>query len=143
MIWVALKVGALSFGGGFVIVPLMQHDAVSSYHWMTSTRFLSAVALGQVTPGPVVASIAAVGYAARGAGGALLASLVAFAPSFAFVLLGGGRFERLRTNDSARHSCAARGPSRSARFSAPRCRWRARSRRAGRFPCSWPPRWRS
>jgi len=47
--WVALKVGALSYGGGFVIVPLMQHDVVSTYHWMSGTQFLSAVALGQLT----------------------------------------------------------------------------------------------
>ncbi len=50
--WTAFKVGALSYGGGFVIVPLMQADAVHTYHWMTSTEFLNAVALGQVTPGP-------------------------------------------------------------------------------------------
>src|SRR5205085_9838782 len=86
--WVALKVGALSFGGGFVIVPLMQHDAVHTYHWMTATHFLSAVALGQVTPGPVVATVAAVGFAARGIAGGLLAAAVAFAPSFLIVLLG-------------------------------------------------------
>ncbi|HSC02043.1 MAG TPA: chromate efflux transporter, partial [Solirubrobacteraceae bacterium] len=63
--WVALKVGALSYGGGFVIIPLMQGDAVHTYHWMTSARFLDAVALGQVTPGPVIATVAAVGYAAH------------------------------------------------------------------------------
>jgi chromate transporter len=50
--WVAFKVGALSFGGGFVIIPLMQADAVSHYHWMTGGQFLNAVALGQITPGP-------------------------------------------------------------------------------------------
>jgi len=67
--WVALKVGALSYGGGFVIVPLMQHDVVSTYHWMSGTQFLSAVALGQLTPGPVVQTVAAVGYVADGIGG--------------------------------------------------------------------------
>ena len=66
--WTALKVGALSFGGGFVIVPLMQADAVSRYHWMTGPQFLDAVALGQVTPGPVVCTVAMVGYAAGGLG---------------------------------------------------------------------------
>src|SRR5215469_10652900 len=69
--WVAFKVGALSYGGGFVIIPLMQHDAVHTYHWMTSAQFLSAVALGQVTPGPVVQTVAVVGYAAAGVGGGL------------------------------------------------------------------------
>ena len=56
--WVAFKVGALSYGGGFVIIPLMQHDAVHTYHWMTDSQFLGAVALGQVTPGPVVLTTA-------------------------------------------------------------------------------------
>ena len=84
--WVAIKVGALSYGGGFVIIPLMQHDAVSTYHWMTGAQFLNAVALGQITPGPVVQTVAVVGYAAAGVGGGLLAALIAFTPSFVFVL---------------------------------------------------------
>ncbi|HET7444199.1 MAG TPA: chromate transporter, partial [Solirubrobacterales bacterium] len=109
--WVALKVGALSYGGGFVIIPLMQGDAVHTYHWMTNAEFLNAVALGQVTPGPVVATIAAVGYAAHGVGGALLAAAVAFIPSFSFILLGGGRFERLRANADARAFLDGAGPA--------------------------------
>ena len=64
--WVAFKVGALSYGGGFVIIPLMQSDAVNHYHWMTNAQFLNAVALGQITPGPVVQTVAVVGYAAAG-----------------------------------------------------------------------------
>jgi chromate transporter len=109
--WTALKVGALSFGGGFVIIPLMQGDAVHVYHWMTDSEFLNAVALGQVTPGPVVATVAAVGYAAHGIGGGLLAAAVAFVPSFSFILLGGGRFERLRGNTRARAFLAGAGPA--------------------------------
>src|SRR5581483_6952782 len=93
--WVAFKVGALSYGGGFVIVPLMQADAVHRYHWLTDGQFLNAVALGQITPGPVVHTVAVVGDAAAGLGGGLLAAAVAFSPSFTFVLLGGGRFGRL------------------------------------------------
>jgi chromate transporter len=109
--WVAFKVGALSYGGGFVIIPLMQGDAVHTYHWMTDAQFLNAVALGQVTPGPVVATVAAVGYAAHGIGGGLLAALVAFVPSFSFILLGGGRFERLRANTRARAFLDGAGPA--------------------------------
>jgi chromate transporter len=96
--WTALKVGALSYGGGFVIVPLMQGDAVDRYHWMSDPQFLNAVALGQVTPGPVTHTVAVVGYAAAGIGGALLAATIAFLPSFAFVLLGARHFDRLRAN---------------------------------------------
>ncbi|MGN6867029.1 MAG: chromate efflux transporter [Solirubrobacteraceae bacterium] len=109
--WVAFKVGALSYGGGFVIIPLMQGDAVHTYHWMTSARFLDAVALGQVTPGPVVATVAAVGYAAHRVEGAVLAALVSFAPSFAFVLFGGGQFQRIRTSARARAFLAGAGPA--------------------------------
>jgi chromate transporter len=109
--WTAFKVGALSFGGGFVIIPLMQQDAVHVYHWMTDAQFLNAVALGQVTPGPVVATVAAVGYAAHGVGGAVLAAFVAFTPSFSFILLGGGRFERLRGNHRARAFLDGAGPA--------------------------------
>ncbi|WP_127498934.1 chromate efflux transporter [Actinoplanes solisilvae] len=100
--WVALKVGALSYGGGFVIIPLMQADAVDHYHWMTPAQFLNAVALGQITPGPVVHTVAAVGYAAAGIGGGLLAAVVAFGPSFAFILFGAARFDRLRGNRRVR-----------------------------------------
>jgi chromate transporter len=109
--WVAFKVGALSYGGGFVIVPLMQHDAIHTYHWMTSNQFLNAVALGQATPGPVVATVTAVGYAARGIGGAMLAAAIAFAPSFVFVLAGGRHFQRLRTDARAQAFLDGAGPA--------------------------------
>jgi chromate transporter len=99
LVWTALKIGALAFGGGFVIIPLMQADAVSTHHWMTHGQFLNAVALGQVTPGPVVLTVAAVGYSAGGLAGGLLAALVAFAPSFSFILFGAARFERLLVNE--------------------------------------------
>jgi len=109
--WLAFKVGALSYGGGFVIIPLMQHDAVDTYHWMTDGQFLNAVALGQVTPGPVVHTVAVVGYAAAGLGGGLLAATVAFAPSFSFVLIGAERFDRLRANATVRTFLDGAGPA--------------------------------
>jgi chromate transporter len=111
LVWEAFKVGALSYGGGFVIVPLMQHDAVSTYHWMTAAQFLGAVALGQVTPGPVVLTVAVVGYAAAGLAGGLLAAAVAFAPSFAFVLGGGRYFDRLRASPGVQAFLAGAGPA--------------------------------
>jgi chromate transporter len=101
----------LSYGGGFVIIPLMQHDAVTTYHWMTGAQFLNAVALGQVTPGPVVQTVAVVGYAAHGIAGGLLAALVAFAPSFAFVLVGGPRFEGIRANHHVAAFLTGAGPA--------------------------------
>ncbi|MHB8659206.1 MAG: chromate transporter [Solirubrobacteraceae bacterium] len=111
LLWVALKVGALSFGGGFVIIPLMQADVVHAYHWMSSTQFLNAVALGQVTPGPVVATVAAVGYAARGITGGIVMAVVAFAPSFLLVVMGGGRFASLRRDSLAGAFLDGAGPA--------------------------------
>ena len=119
LVWVALKVGALSYGGGFVIIPLMQADAVDRYHWMTNGQFLDAVALGQITPGPVVQTVAVVGYAAAGVGGGLLAAAVAFAPSFLFIVVGARHFDRLRANPHARAFSTAPAPPPSARSSAP------------------------
>jgi chromate transporter len=109
--WTAFKVGALSFGGGFVIIPLMQGDAVHVYHWMSNARFLDAVALGQITPGPVVATVTAVGYAAHGVLGGLLAALVAFTPSFCFVLVGGRRLASARDSPGPRAFLDGAGPA--------------------------------
>jgi chromate transporter len=109
--WVAIKVGALSYGGGFVIIPLMRSDAVDHYHWMTNAQFLNAVALGQITPGPVVQTVAVVGYAAAGLGGGLFAAVIAFGPSFAFVLIGGPRFDRLRSNQAVQAFLDGAGPA--------------------------------
>jgi chromate transporter len=111
LVWVAFKVGALSYGGGFVIIPLMQNDAVTHYHWMTSAQFLNAVALGQITPGPVVQTVAVVGYAAAGVGGALLGAAVAFAPSFAFIIGGGRHFDALRQNRYVQAFLSGAGPA--------------------------------
>lgn len=109
--WVAVKVGALSYGGGFVIIPLMQHDAVITYHWMTGAQFLSAVALGQITPGPVVQTVAVVGYAAAGLRGGLLAALIAFTPSFVFVIAGGPHFGQLRASGRVQSFLTGAGPA--------------------------------
>ncbi|HEY3751647.1 MAG TPA: chromate efflux transporter [Pseudonocardiaceae bacterium] len=109
--WVAFKVGALSYGGGFVIIPLMRADAVDHYHWMTGDQFLNAVALGQITPGPVVQTVAVVGYSAAGLVGGVIASVIAFTPSFAFVLLGARHFDRLRGNDHVRAFLDGAGPA--------------------------------
>jgi chromate transporter len=109
--WTAFKVGALSYGGGFVIVPLMQGDAVDAHGWMTQAQFANAVAYGQLTPGPVTHTVAFVGWAAAGLGGALLASALAFLPSFAMVLIAGRRFNALRESANARAFLDGAGPA--------------------------------
>lgn len=88
----------------------MQADAVG-HHWMTSGQFLNGVALGQITPGPVVQTVATVGYAAAGLGGGLLASVVAFTPSFVFILGGARYFSALRGNPHAQAFLDGAGPA--------------------------------
>jgi len=89
----------------------MQSDAVGTYHWMTHGQFLGAVALGQVTPGPLTQTVAAVGYAAGGFPSALLAAFVAFPPSFSFILFGAARFERLLRNERVTAFLAGAAPA--------------------------------
>ncbi len=110
LVWESFKVGALSYGGGFVIIPLMQHDVVHIDHWMSNAQFLTAVALGQITPGPVVLTVAAVGFAASRFSGAAIATVCGFLPSFAFVAFGGPYFERLRTSRVAQAVLSGAGP---------------------------------
>ena len=118
----------------------MQGDAVHTYHWMTSAQFLDAVALGQITPGPVVATVAAVGYAAHGVAGAALAALVAFAPSFVFVLIGGGQFERIRSSARAQAFLGGAGPAAIGAILARRSLLRRRFARGGSSSCWARPR---
>jgi chromate transporter len=78
---------------------------------MTHGQFLNAVALGQVTPGPVTQTVAAVGYSAGGLGGGLFAGFVAFAPSFSFILIGAARFERLLSSERVLAFLAGAAPA--------------------------------
>jgi chromate transporter len=109
--WTACKVGALSYGGGFVVIPLMRADAVDRYGWMTDPQFLSAVAIGQVTPGPVTNTVAAVGWSAGGLAGAALAAICAFGPSIVFIGCYGQHFARVRESRKAQAVLLGSGPA--------------------------------
>jgi chromate transporter len=78
---------------------------------MTNSQFLDAVALGQVTPGPVVLTTGVIGFAAAGYAGALLAVAVAFSPSFTFILLGARHFDALRHNTRIQAFLTGAGPA--------------------------------
>jgi chromate transporter len=108
LVWLSIKVGALSYGGGYVIIPLM-HDGATA--WMSDQAFANAVAYGQITPGPVTHTVAFVGYGAAGLAGGLAATALAFAPSFAFVMVGAPYFERLRGSTHARAFLDGAGPA--------------------------------
>ena len=92
----ALKIGLLSVGGGFVIVPIMRADAVTTHHWMSEQIFVVLVAIGQFTPGPVFSTIAAIGYYADGIRGAAIAAVLAFLPSYLMVVFLAPQLQRIR-----------------------------------------------
>jgi chromate transporter len=76
-----LKVGLLGFGGGFAMIPLMHDMAVQQNLWLTPAQFAAAIALGQVTPGPIAISATFIGYKVAGLPGALVATVAVFTPS--------------------------------------------------------------
>ena len=101
--WVFLKASALLFGGGFVIIPLIEHEVVSVYGWLSAQQFIDGVAIGQTTPGPIVITAAFVGYAAAGLAGAAVATAAIFLPAFVIVLAGTGPYlEHIRGSEMAR-----------------------------------------
>ena len=77
-----MKVDLMAFGGGFTAIPLIQREVVDHFGWVTTREFIDGIALGQVTPGPIVITATFVGYKAGGLVGALLGTIAVFFPSF-------------------------------------------------------------
>lgn len=90
-----LKVDLLAFGGGFASVPLMLHEVVSVRGWMSANTFMDGIAMGQVTPGPIVITASFVGYLVARIGGAIVATASVFFPSFVILVAVVPRFDRL------------------------------------------------
>jgi chromate transporter len=84
--WSCFKAGAFVFGTGLAIVPMLEADAVARFHWLTHSEFMDGLAVGQVTPGPVVITATFIGYKAGGLIGAILATVAIFLPCFFNVL---------------------------------------------------------
>ena len=74
-------VNTLTIGGGFVMIPLLQKEFVEKYHWLTNQEFLDAIAVGQVTPGPLTVMNAFIGYKLSGIVGSILAMICTYLPS--------------------------------------------------------------
>lgn len=96
--FIFLRIGAVTFGGGFVMIPEIQNEVVSSHHWLTHQEFADATALGQITPGPVLIMATFVGYRVAGILGALFSTVCVFLPSFLMTIAAGSSFRRFRAN---------------------------------------------
>jgi chromate transporter len=91
-----MKIDLFAFGGGFASVPLMLHEVVDARTWLDSQTFMDGIALGQVTPGPIVITATFVGYQVAGLAGAVVGTVSIFTPSFLMVLAMVPYFDRLR-----------------------------------------------
>lgn len=92
------RIDLFAFGGGFASIPLMFHEVVDVHRWLDSATFLNGIALGQVTPGPIVITATFIGYLIRGVWGGILATVSIFLPSFVMVVGVAPYFDRLRTS---------------------------------------------
>jgi chromate transporter len=93
-----MKIDLFAFGGGFASIPLMLHEIVDVRGWMDNKTFMDGIALGQVTPGPIVITSTFVGYLTYGIAGAFIATVAIFTPSFLMVLTITPVMDRLKTS---------------------------------------------
>lgn len=96
------KIGALAFGGGFTIIPMIQYEVVDRFQWISTKEFLDGIAVGQVTPGPIMITATFLGYKLAGFGGALMATIAIFSPAFFIVTLLIPQYDRLKKCGSVR-----------------------------------------
>jgi chromate transporter len=96
--FIFLRIGSVTFGGGFVMIPEIEAEVVNSHHWLTHQEFADATALGQITPGPVLIMATFVGFRVAGFLGALFSTICVFLPSFLMTIAAGSSFRRFRTN---------------------------------------------
>ncbi len=95
------KIGSVLFGSGYVLLAFLRADLVERYHWLTQQQLLDAVAVGQVTPGPVFTTATFIGYVLHGPAGAIAATVGIFLPAFFFVALSAPLLPRLRASATA------------------------------------------
>jgi chromate transporter len=95
---VMLKIDLFAFGGGFASLPLMLHEVVINRGWLDSKIFMDGIALGQVTPGPIIITATFVGYMVYGLPGAFVATIAVLTPSFFMVITVAPFFDRLKNS---------------------------------------------
>lgn len=100
--WTYLRIGLIFFGGGYVLIPLLQHLLVEQYRWLTLREFLDGVAISQLTPGPLAMLATFTGVRVGGVAGGLIATVCIFLPCILLMLLVGRYYARLKQIDLIR-----------------------------------------
>ncbi len=98
LVTVFLRIGSVTFGGGFVMIPQIEADVVDVNRWLTREEFADGMAFGQITPGPVMITATFIGYKVAGLVGAVAATIAAFLPSFLMTIVAGTSLNRFRAN---------------------------------------------
>lgn len=106
-----LRVGTVTFGGGFVMIPQIETDVVEVHRWMSHQAFADGMAFGQITPGPVLITATFIGYKVAGILGAVVATIAAFLPSFVMTVIAGTSLNRFRTNHQVQAFLAGVAPA--------------------------------
>lgn len=91
-----LKIGSVAFGGGYTMIPLIQSEVVTKYHWLTTQEFIDGIAMGQITPGPIIITATFLGYKVSGFIGAVVSTVSIFLPSFLILLFFAPRYEAIK-----------------------------------------------
>lgn len=97
--WTFFRIGLIFVGGGYVLIPLLNHIMVEQYRWLTLRQFLDGLALSQLTPGPLAIIATFTGFRAGGFPGAFVATVCIFVPCVALMLVVGRNYDRLKKID--------------------------------------------
>jgi len=102
--WIYFRIGLIFVGGGYVLIPLLNHIMVEQYRWLTLRQFLDGLALSQLTPGPLAMLATFTGFRAGGFLGGLVATICIFIPCVVLMLLVGRNYARLKNIDLVRNT---------------------------------------
>lgn len=105
------KIGAFTFGGGMVMIPFIEQDVVNTFGWLTNREFVDAIAMGQITPGPIVISSVFIGYKVAGLLGSVIAIGAISLPTFFYSIAAAHQLHRLRSNLRVRAFLKGVGPA--------------------------------
>ncbi len=111
LIVIFLRIGTVTFGGGYVMVPQIEADVVEVHQWLTHAEFADGMAFGQITPGPILITSTFVGYKVAGIAGALAATIAAFLPSFVLTSIAGTSLNRFQSNKQVQAFLAGIAPA--------------------------------